>query len=738
MQIIELKHPYVNKCPNVDQLFICDNEEGHVNSIESYLSKLAKLSSMNKNIYDESLHKGDGLEVFVEYMIKTGGTDNRIGIYDYQVVPATEDNGTDGYGIGEDGNRATVQVKNRTGNWVLTANNDHLSNFLTSSWSDFGVPIDATKNMLIIHTGLKIDERSKDQMLKNKVRELNRQDLRNMYDNRPEFWKGFIESFRQSRMKIQKEHRVIELREHQKEAIESIKKDENKRGKIILPTGTGKTLIEAQVIVDKIIECEKNGLKHPYIKVNTSRILLCFQLFDEILAHLMRFDIQARFVNYNSGNKDDAEYAKLMRKEGWEYRKIISTTSSDEVWRLYKKCVNDEIPMIVFSTYHSSEKLSHDEIIPQLTIHDEAHNLVSNNFHRSAMLPTKSNLFFTATEKITDSDDDWGMNNEKIFDNLIYTKSAAKLIDMGEMLPPYVHVIRSSDTSKQVDTDYEVMFQSIMEGFEYHNNKINEISYDSEKIGAKVLVVCRGQQDLQELFKTKAYKKFIKDNEEDPDKSEVKIYALSSDFGICINGEFIKSPVTNMKKHQLLKELKNLGYNEQAIIFHVDMIGEGIDVPGITGIMPFRNCEESKLIQNIGRSTRLHPIDRSKFYNGEISPKDRSKWIKPVSWIIIPSYMIDAEGLENRFKTIIERLREKYGYIPQQHTVLDNVRGLSDEPPIDVVNDLTKKKQWFKSGVKSLTHEFDKMNLVKWMLIQEAIESKKQETIKEIMGEEHE
>ncbi|MFA7218898.1 MAG: DEAD/DEAH box helicase family protein [Synergistaceae bacterium] len=727
MNTIKLTHPFINKCPDIDELFF--NKDGEVVcTINAFCGKIKTLSAKYSDRMDENKFKGDALELFTEFMIRTAPEDNRIGIYNYKPITDAEDDdvGVDGFGAGEDGNPATVQVKYRAGNYVLTANADHLSNFLTASWNDFAVPINSKTNMLIVTTGQKVDERTRQKMLKDKVRVLNRDSLRRMYDNRPEWWKRFYESVKNNRFAPSHKRTPIVLRQHQKEAKDAIKNDKNGKGKVLLPTGTGKTIIEVHTAIDSIKALRRKKVIAPIIKVNSSRILLCFQLADDFIKEFAMAKINARYVNFNSGKKDETEYAELMQQEGWGYRKILSTTNPQEVAKVYEDCKKKNMPLVIFSTYHSSERLAESGLVPNMTINDEAHNLVSRNFHRAAKLPTDSNIFFTATEKVTDSDDGLGMNNEDVFDNIIYTKSAKELIDAGEMVPPYLHVVRSSNECR-IDTDYEMMFQSIVEAFKHHENKIKEVSYDAENIGAKVLVVCRGQQDLLQMFKTKALEHF-KTNYPD-----IHLFALSSEFGMVNDGEFFEPPVTNIKKYHMLKKLKAMGHNERALIFHVDMIGEGIDVPGVTGIMPFRNCEESKLIQNIGRSTRLHPEDRKRFYNEEISPNDRTiGWIKPYAWVIIPSYMIDSEGIEARFRFIIDRVRREYGYIPQQHTVIDNVEGLSDEDEIDTVNKITKKKKQVKSHIEEFKHEYEKVCVMEKIIMEDKLTQKEKDVWDEL------
>jgi hypothetical protein len=174
-----------------------------------------------------------------------------------------------------------------------------------------------------------------------------------------------------------------------------------------------------------------------------------------------------------------------------------------------------------------------------------------------------------------------------------------------------------------------------------------------------------------------------------------------------MDGEHFPPPVSNIKKHKLVKFLQTLPYDEQCIIFHVDMVGEGIDVPGITGVMPFRNCEESKFLQNVGRTSRLHLIDRPRIYSGEISTADRTKWVKPCSWVIVPTFLENAEGFYARFKGYIQRLKDDFGYIPAQQTVIENVRGLDEDEPIDPVNERAKNRAHTNSGLRKFEHEFE-------------------------------
>jgi len=227
---VKLTHPFVNICPDIDEFLKADNEHGVVCTINGLCSKIKTLSAKYADRIDESMFKGDALELFAEYMIKSSPEDNRIGIYDYRPVSDAEeeDFGVDGFGIGDNERPSTVQVKFRAGNYVLTANEDHLSNFLTSSWADFGVKIEDDKNMLIVTTALKVDERSLQNMLKGKVRVLNRDALRQMFDNRIEWWKRFYEAVESARTQKTNKTPPLKLRKHQSETVTAVQADENR------------------------------------------------------------------------------------------------------------------------------------------------------------------------------------------------------------------------------------------------------------------------------------------------------------------------------------------------------------------------------------------------------------------------------------------------------------------------------------------------------------------------------
>lgn len=185
---IELEHNFKHNCHDVKSLLT------DVNKLSTFISRLDKLSKLYPDRYDPDTFKGDGFELFVEFLIKASPVDNRIGISEYNIVNGN-DTGVDGVGIGTNGEIATVQAKYRNDQrWTLTANTDHLSNFTSTSLMRYNVNPDSTKNMLIITTAEGLHHYTANVMFQNQVRCLGYKELRVMVDNNLVFWNLFRKS----------------------------------------------------------------------------------------------------------------------------------------------------------------------------------------------------------------------------------------------------------------------------------------------------------------------------------------------------------------------------------------------------------------------------------------------------------------------------------------------------------------------------------------------------------------
>lgn len=672
-----------------------------VQDINTFCNNIER--NANRTSLDSNQFKGDILELFTEYLMKNRGADNRIGINDYKLVQETDlpDLGVDGIGIGANQKPATVQVKYRHFGYILTANEDHLSNFMVQSWSTFGVDMNDTMNMLIVTTADDIHHHTRDNMLQGKVRTLARKQLQQLVDNDIYFWSNFYTSVKESLKSIKSIRKTFALRPHQTDAISAILNDDNGKGKIILPTGTGKTVIEAETIVQHMI------LSHgpQTIKVYGSRILLCFQLIADIQKYLLSKDIDVDFVNFNSGQLQDTEYIKQYVENGFLGRKIASTTSSLELLNLVNKAHQENRSIVIFSTYHSAVRSQRDDIHINLSIFDEAHNTVNEEFQEAVDLQSDKKFFFTATEKLTDSDDGFGMNNEDRYDDTIFHKTPKEMIEAGEICRPFIHVVKTDIARPSGLNDApDAIVHSIFSAFFEHEKVIKENSSDPDKIGAKIIVAVEGQNILKAIMDSEELALYCEDN------PHIHIGAISSEFGIYYDGDHA-STVNNMAKHRFIENIKSLGHNDSCIIFHVDMIGEGIDVPGITGVMPFRNQNVIKFVQFLGRAMRLHPMDKARFYNNEINPENMDDYIKPHAWVIIPDFLQNSADFGERYKTIVRNMKYHYGFCPTEHVIYGDHFGIDEPEGIQPVNGPDPSNIFDHVGMIEYEHELENMKV---------------------------
>ena len=178
----KIVHPFLYNAHDLDELL------KETNKMATFCRKLELQADKFPNRYEPEKYKGDGLEFFVEALIKLSPIDNRIGIGSYS-PELSEDTGVDGYGIGIDGESATVQVKYRSNTQTqLTANIDHLSNFVMTSLLKYKVSPETKTNMLVITTAEGFHYFTDSEMFQKQVRCIGYQRLRELVDNNILFW----------------------------------------------------------------------------------------------------------------------------------------------------------------------------------------------------------------------------------------------------------------------------------------------------------------------------------------------------------------------------------------------------------------------------------------------------------------------------------------------------------------------------------------------------------------------
>jgi hypothetical protein len=195
---IELVHPVINKCSQ--ECF--DYVIGQSNTVGSFCGRLNrtadKIALIKPDVanpfyvpvYNEkeirkfkekdkipplsgedvaNKFKGDIFELFTEFFIKMSPIDDRIDVYDYQIV-TEDDMGVDGWGYNRNGDIVTVQVKYRMWDWQLTAIKEHLDNFRWASYKRYNIKPEDVGRMLIVTTGQEVHWKTLERYFSGKVR----------------------------------------------------------------------------------------------------------------------------------------------------------------------------------------------------------------------------------------------------------------------------------------------------------------------------------------------------------------------------------------------------------------------------------------------------------------------------------------------------------------------------------------------------------------------------------------
>ena len=162
--IIKLDHKFAKLC-NCKTALLKD-----VTTLHAFMKNIEKLAETQSVFYkDKESFKGDVFECFVEFFnkLKEGQY-----VYNYKLLEkSSSDIGVDALGTGKNGKPAAIQIKYRSNTkQLLTANDDHLSNFPTAAWGTYGVDQKDDKNLIIFTTAKGLHYFTAVNMFNNKVK----------------------------------------------------------------------------------------------------------------------------------------------------------------------------------------------------------------------------------------------------------------------------------------------------------------------------------------------------------------------------------------------------------------------------------------------------------------------------------------------------------------------------------------------------------------------------------------
>ena len=459
---------------------------------------------------------------------------------------------------------------------------------------------------------------------------------------------------------------MIKLRKHQKVALRQVVKAVKKRpdttkGRIVIPTGGGKTFIETAVLEHQ----RKNNVQTKIHLVLAPRILLAQQLAEEFRVYDNRKNIDPDKVSYRAmafhSGKHEPEPTKKQKFLAGEK----STTSVKEIVKAYMITQECDEHLVIFSSYHSAHKLvgfNFDTIIA-----DESQYCTQEGFNDVIrQLKARVKLFFTATEIFTKSKNGKGLNNKHVFGKRLFYIDPKKLIALGLIVAPRLHIMHCDS----LDDKRTIVDEVIELATEQHKITSKNMEF------SKILFAMKGTGDVKEIENNIGKIQHALPNH--------TIFTITSKNGARIDNVLMK------KREQFINTVTAA---ENCLIFHYDILSEGIDVDGITGVVLMRNMGLAKLLQTIGRAVRVYKKNPA-----------AKKWA-----LISVSVINGDDDNAEHVKGYINAIRYGGFEISAETIIESNPHHLGDEDPgpEDAYGDENKGNMFSSLFITNIMHELE-------------------------------
>jgi predicted helicase len=89
------------------------------------------------------------------------------------------------------------------------------------------------------------------------------------------------------------------------------------------------------------------------------------------------------------------------------------------------------------------------------------------------------------------------------------------------------------------------------------------------------------------------------------------------------------------------------------------ILGEGINISCLDAVCFMRTMDTVSMLQNIGRTLRLHPSDVAGMQNGTVIPGNLSTYLKPEGLVICPVYNKNTDLASRNVQTIVDSVFEQ-------------------------------------------------------------------------------
>lgn len=514
------------------------------------------------------------------------------------------------------------------------------------------------------------------------------------------------------------------LYDYQKEAVNNlltkIEDTESYIGKIILPTGTGKTKIAEGIsayLLDAVYKYER---RNSIFGIACHRLVLSNNLAERIIGTLNeQFGVNNfKLVIVNSSSKDS--YSREMSEDDEEVQKfeksIKKYLDADHVLKLnasafkndkpaFDAFVNNEIMitednaghhLVFVILYQSMSKLRDFNFKFDFMFCDEAHITCEKQYKEfmpDLVAKTDIMIHMTATQ-VSDADRNGGMFDETIYGDFIIERQPKEMVEGKYICPIKAIVLDLVDKQdniifKQNNKDSKLsvkqVMKAIIESYKSLTNKLaSHARLSNKSLGREpvLFVSLPGIKFIRELIHSPEFCAYRKNN-------NIDLYATCSDeeikgtIDLCMGEDDNEIEYQGIDKDKFLTlMIENVGNKRTngAIIINVDQLSEGVDLPEIDGVVILRNLEDNaaKLIQIIGRGVRRDKNDRALITDKNINWNDTLAFAKPCTYVYFPTVNYSKQELSDTVRLMF-KLYESYGDIVFSNLSRENTKGESKE-----------------------------------------------------------
>jgi len=448
------------------------------------------------------------------------------------------------------------------------------------------------------------------------------------------------------------------------------------RGQIIMPTGTGKTLVTTEATR---ILMNEDGLTRFVITAST--ISLGQQHVRTFIKRRNEADPNTPFANLKilfiscaddaSGDDEAHDFVDA------------PTTNVFDVINFVRECDRNNYPYLIVCTYHSLHRVLaqvYDTVgvhHQDVTYYDEAHNATNpawtktiytkegGHLEDDTLYQSKHRFFLTATQRVTwerDEDDniisgtrEVGMDQSRWYGEVLYEMNPNQAVGKG-LITPLKFV------SSYIKPEYKEMVEScIRRGETLTETLIHQAAL-------MILGLLKVKEEAGTL-KTIVYAMAVPHAEE----LEKKI-----NWGKLLGIKNLKTFVVASDIPGRESSLRRFAEAENALMFNYMVLREGIDVDSVNSTCFLRVIRDTVFVaQGVGRGLRLNPKDREALETGTIEVGNPGGWEKPYGYTILP----EALGLDHnkgdvfgRTKEFLEALmlegyEDMHIYIPQREII---------------------------------------------------------------------